>query len=117
MSFDYENEDNNSNEGGDNEFSIYKKRAKRVSKLKEKEKKQMGILEDVKEKDFERYKAILCFFKIFYIAKKQISGIRNDYYSQKTFSAIKNSKADILKQAGKVLLSMIENIFKLPKKK
>ena len=70
----------------------------------------------MKKRDFEKYVALLKFFKIFFTIKKAIPGVRNDYYSSKTFDALKNSPADLLEKASKILWSMFREIMKVPSK-
>ena len=95
---------------------LYQRRQRRVNKMQEKQKKQVNILGDVKKKDFNKYRAILKFFKIFFTAKKCISGVRNDHYSNKTFEALKNCSAEILERASNVLKDMLQTIMKMPRK-
>ena len=74
-------------------------------------------MEEVKKKDPEKYAALLKFFKIFFLARNTIPGVRNDYYSSKTFDALKNSPINILEGASNILLSMLREIMKTAKSK
>ena len=53
--------------------------------------------------------------KFFYEIKKKVKGIRTDYYSTKTFYALKNSIESDLKSMTNVSKRMFEAVFKMPR--
>lgn len=59
--------------------------------MEEKKKNEKHILEDLKNSDLEKYKVVMSFLHLFYRIKSAVNGIRIDYYSSKTFTALKNS--------------------------
>ena len=52
--------------------------------------------------------------KLFADIKKNLIGIRNDYYSAKTFNALKNCSAETLNRTTKILKIILEEILALP---
>ena len=71
------------------------------------------ILEELKQSNNAKYKAIMSFLSLFYRLKKELTTIRIDYYSSKTFTALNNCDADTLMHLAKVLSTMIENLYGL----
>ena len=59
--------------------------------MEEKKKNEKHILEDLKNSDLEKYKVVMSFLQLFYRIKSGVNGTRIDYYSSKTFTALKNS--------------------------
>jgi hypothetical protein len=96
--------------------SIYNRRKRRVKKMEEKKKNETHILEEIKNSDIEKYKAVMSFLHLFYHIRNGISGTRIDYYSSKTFTALKNSDTETLKKLTKVLLAMADELYNMPSK-
>lgn len=69
----------------------------------------------IKNSDFPKYKSMVMFMKFFYEIKKKINGVRTDYYSTKTFCAIKNSTEADLTAITNLSRGMYNNIMKFPR--
>lgn len=94
---------------------IYNKRKQKVSKLQTKEQGQLEELESLLSQQPSKYLSIIDFMKFFYHIKVKANGIRTDYYSNKTFLALKNSSEADLKSITHASRRMFEAIFKMPR--
>ena len=86
--------DNNSNTG------LYLRRKKRLEYLHHKEAEQIKVLDQLKESNAEKFVAIIDLLKFFSKLKEKV---KVEYYSHKTFCAIKSSSAEEINKLRRVL--------------
>ncbi len=79
---------------------IYLRRKKRLEYLYHKESEQIKILDQLRESDCEKFVAIIDLLKYFSKLKEKV---KVEYYSHKTFCAIKSSSAEEINKLRRVL--------------
>ena len=95
---------------------MFNRRKKKVNDLMTKEEEQLQVIKDIRRENYGKYKAIIEFVKFFCLIKDSIPSIRTDYYSNKTFCAIKNANEYELKMATRAVSRMYNNIMNCPRK-
>ena len=70
---------------------VYNRRKKKVTDLISKEEQQLNMIKDIRRENYGKYMAIIEFVKFFCMIKERLQGARTDYYSNKTFCALKNA--------------------------
>lgn len=87
---------------------IYHKRKERVNSLEKKEKKNWEILLELKTSQVDKYNELTKLMKVLGDAKRNLNGIRHDYYSEKTFLTFKKSTPEELKTLTKILAQILK---------
>ena len=75
----------------------------------------MDELDEMKREDMGKYLSFLHFMKFLFEVKTKISTTRTDYYSTKTFCALKNSSQQDLTSLTAILRKIFTNIYQTHK--
>ena len=89
---------------------MYNRRKKKVLDLLVKEDQLLYSLRRIREENYNKYLAIMDIVTFFCEIKEKVYGGRADYYSNKTFLAMKNATEHELRSMGKVFKKMYNDV-------
>lgn len=83
-----------------------------MADLISKEQQQLETLVQIREVDEGKFDALIKFIKLFSDLKNKQVGLKTDYYSNKTFCALKNASESELLLLTKIMYTMYLNVMR-----